>query len=109
MGAGKSQQLQPEGWTPGQPAVKVLVQNHTHTHTHTHTTDVPGFPERSVVKLCLPMQGTRVLSLIWEDCTRLKQRSPSARTTEPGLQGSGVAGTEPASPAAWAPQQERPW
>ena len=68
----------------------------------------PGFPEGSVVKICLPTRETPVRSLIWEDSACLGQRSPCAATTEPVLQSSGVALTEPANPGAWAPQQEKP-
>ena len=36
---------------------------HTHTHTHTHLRDFPGSP---VIKTALPLQGTRVQSLVGE-------------------------------------------
>ena len=37
------------------------------------------------IRVHLPMQGTQVRSLVWEDPTCLKQLSPSTPTTEPAL------------------------
>ena len=35
-----------------------------------------GFPGDAVVGVCLPMQGTRVRALVWEDLTCPEQLSP---------------------------------
>ena len=37
------------------------------------------------LRICLPMQGTRVRALVWEDPTAAEQLSPCAATTEPAL------------------------
>ena len=34
------------------------------------------------LRICLPMQGTRVQSLVWEDCTCHGELSPCAAATE---------------------------
>ena len=39
-----------------------------------------------VLKICLPMQGTQVQSLVWVDSTCRGQLSPCGTTTEPMLQ-----------------------
>ena len=43
------------------------------------------FPGGAVVKNRLPMQGTRVQALVWEDPHAAGQLSPYATTTEPAL------------------------
>ena len=35
------------------------------------------------LRICLPMQGTLVRSLVWEDSTAMEELSPLAATTEP--------------------------
>ena len=51
------------------------------------------------LRICLPMQGTQVQSLIQKIPHAADQRSPRATTIEPELQSPGAAATE-----AWVPQ-----
>ena len=60
------------------------------------------------LRIRLPMQGTRVQALVWEDPTCVEQLSPCATTTEPALQSPRATTTEAHMPRARAPQQEKP-
>ena len=60
------------------------------------------------LRICLPMQGTRVQALVREDPTCTEQLSPCATTTEPVLWSPQATTTEAHVPRARAPQQEKP-
>ena len=56
------------------------------------------------LRIRLPMQGTQVRSLVWEDPTVCGAAKPSA----PQLLSPGATTTEAGVPRARAPQQEKP-
>ena len=67
------------------------------------------------IRICLPMQGTWVQSLIWKDPMCYRETKPCATTTELVLQSRRAEITEPMShdcwslrPRACAPQQGKP-
>ena len=68
------------------------------------------------LRIRLPMQGTRVRALVWEDPTCSEQLSPWATATEahapracePQLLSPRATTTEAHTPRARAPQQEKP-
>ena len=68
------------------------------------------------LRIHLPMQGTQVPALVWEDPTRRGATKPvrrnylayALRAHEPQLLSSRATTTEARAPRAHAPQQEKP-
>ena len=60
------------------------------------------------LRICLPMQGTRVRSLVREDPTCHGATKPCATAIEPVLWSPRATTTEAHVPRARAPQQEKP-
>ena len=79
------------------PMEGYFYSTHTHTHTHTHTYNIYwDFPGDAVgLRICLPMQGTRVWALVREDPT-------CRRATKPVHHNYWACALEPASHGYWA-------
>ena len=62
----------------------VYTYTHTHTHTNTHTMEYYSAIKKNEraslviqwLRICLPMQGTRVQALVWEDPTCRRAARP---------------------------------